>query len=41
MTGKGKRQQVKQLSTLLVLGATKAEQMKVRDKTILQKKNEY
>ena len=41
MTGKRKRQQRKQFGTKLVLGKVQTEQMKGRDKTMLQKKTEY
>lgn len=41
MKVKRKRQQRKQLSTVLTLGRAKTEQMKGRDKTMLQKKAEY
>ncbi len=41
MTGKRKRLQCKQLRTRLALGKLQTEQMKGRDKTMLQKKTEY
>ena len=41
MSGKRQRQQRKQLSTVLTLGRAKIEQMKGRDKTMLQKKAKY
>ena len=41
MVGKRKRQQRKQLSMVLALGGAKTEQVKGRDKTMLQKKTEY
>lgn len=41
MAGKRKRQQRKQFSMGLVLGKLQTEQMKGRDKTMLQKKIEY
>ena len=41
MAGKRKRQQCKQLNTVFALSKAKAEQMKGRDKTMLQKKTEY
>ena len=41
MLGKRKRRQRKQLSMVLALGRTKTEQMKGRDKTMLQKKTEH
>ena len=41
MSSKRQRQQRKQFSTELALGRAKAEQMKGRDKTMLQKKTEY
>ena len=41
MTGKRKRLQCKQLSTVFVLERAKTEQLKGRDKTMLQKKTEY
>ena len=41
MTGKRKRLQRKQLITVFVLGKVQTEQLKGRDKTMLQKKTEY
>ena len=41
MAGKRKRLQRKQISTWLALGKVQTEQMKGRDKTMLQKKTEY
>lgn len=41
MLGKRKRRRCKQLSTGLVLGKVQTEQLKGRDKTMLQKKTEY
>ena len=41
MTGKRKRQQRKQFSKGLVASKVQTEQMKGRDKTMLQKKTEY
>lgn len=41
MTGKRNRLQRKQLGTVLALGKIQTEQMKGRDKTMLQKKTEY
>ena len=41
MIGKRKMHQRKQLSTGLVLSEVQTEQMKGRDKTMLQKKTEY
>ena len=41
MIGKRQRQQHKQFSTRLALGKLQTEQMKGRDKTMLQKKTEY
>ena len=41
MTGKRKRQQRKQYSLVFALGKVQTEQMKGRDKTMLQKKTEY
>ena len=41
MAGERKRQQRKHFNTMLALGRAKTEQMKGRDKTMLQKKTEY
>lgn len=41
MTGKRKRLQCKQLSTVFAWGKVQTEQMKGRGKTMLQKKIEY
>ena len=41
MVGKRRWQKRKQFSTELALGRAKAEQVKGRDKTMLQKKTEY
>lgn len=41
MVGKRQRQQRKQFNTVFVLERTKTEQMKGRNKTMLQKKTEY
>lgn len=41
MKVKRKRQQRKHFNTVFALGKAKAAQMKGRDKTMLQKKNEY
>lgn len=41
MLGNRKRHQRKQLSMELALGRAKTEQVKGRDKTMLQKKTEY
>ena len=41
MVGKRQRQQRKQLSMVLALGGAKIEQVKGRDKTMLQKKTKY
>ncbi len=41
MIGKRKRLQRKQLGTVLALGRVQTEQMKERDKPMLQKKTEY
>ena len=41
MVGKRKKQQHKQFGTVLVSDKVQTEQMKGRDKTMLQKKTEY
>ena len=41
MSGNGKMLQRKQFSTMFALGKVQTEQMKGRDKTMLQKKAEY
>ena len=41
MTGKRKRLQRKQLSTVFAVSKVKTEQMKGRDKSMLQKKTKY
>lgn len=41
MVGKRKRLQRKQLSTVFALSKVETEQMKGRDKTMLQKKTQY
>ena len=41
MLGNRKRQQRKQFSMALALGKVQTEQMKGRDKTMLQKKTKY
>ncbi len=41
MRGKSKRLQRKQLDMLFALGRVQTEQMKGRDKTMLQKKTKY
>ena len=41
MAGKRKRLQRKQLITVFALGKVQTEQMKGRDKTMLQEKTEY
>ncbi len=41
MVGKRQRQQRKQFNTVFVLERAKTEQVKGRDKTMLQKKTEY
>ena len=41
MTSKRKRQKHKNFGTSLVLGKVQTEQMKGRDKTMLQKNNKY
>ena len=41
MTGKRKRQQRKYINKWFALGKVQTEQMKGRDKTMLQKKTEY
>ncbi len=41
MTGKRKKQQCKQFSTRLALVKVQTEQMRGRDRTMLQKKTKY
>ncbi len=41
MKGKRKRQQHRHINTVFALGKANTEQMRERDKTMLQKKTEY